>query len=254
MPPVRFLALAALLIAGALPLPAPLSAEVPLLTADELDRLDRGEVVARLVEVPGERHREGLAARVLPHPPDRVLRAVEDADHWAEWVPFLARSARQPQGGSGAGPAGGPRWELAFDLPFPLRDRHYAARVEVSGDGAAGGTVSWASVPGSGNVASARGSFTLSPRGPGRTLVVFRTATDPGDATPRFLLERALRESLAWVLDGLRQQVSRCRYTEPWPDGCREERPGSQRGMRSRMVPKPRRSKRGSRRAGSAPR
>jgi len=230
MLPVRFLALAALLIAGSAPLPAPLSAPLlaqgPSLTADELDRLDRGEVVNRLVEVPGERHREGLAARVLPHPPDRVLRAVADTDHWAEWVPFLARSARQSPAESGGGAAGGPRWELAFDLPFPLRDRHYAARVEVSGDADDARTVSWESIPGSGNVASARGSFTLSPRGPGRTLVVFRSATDPGDATPELLLERALRKSLAWVLDGLRQQVNRCRYTEPWPDGCREERPG----------------------------
>lgn len=80
-------------------------------------------------------------------------------------------------------------------------------------------------VPGSGNVASARGSFTLTPRGPAGTLVVFRTATDTGDATPRFLLDRALLDSLPWVLDGLRQQVNRCRYTEPFPEGCREERP-----------------------------
>lgn len=221
MPLVRFLASAALLIAWT----APLRAAGTELSGDELARLDRGEVVARLVEVPGERHRAGLAARVLPHPPDRVLRAVADADHWAEWVPFLSRSEREPPPREGGAAGARPRWELAFDLPFPLRDRHYAARLTVAGDGAGGRTVSWASVPGSGNVASARGSFTLSPRGPAGTLVVFRTATDPGDATPRFLLERALRESLPWVLDGLRQQVSRCRYTEPWPDGCREERP-----------------------------
>jgi hypothetical protein len=247
MHPTRFLALAALLIAEAVPLPA---AE-PALSADDLARLDRGEVVTRLVEVPGEEHRAGLAARVLPHPQDRVLRAVADADHWAEWVPFLARSERQPPA-EGENAAGWPRWELAFDLPFPLRDRRYDVRIGSAPDGAGGRTISWASVPGSGNVASARGSFTLSPRGPAGTLVVFRTATDPGDATSRFLLERALRESLAWVLDGLRQQVDRCRYSEPWPDGCREERPWT--GTRSRMVPKPRRSKRGFTRAGSAPR
>lgn len=241
----RFLALAALLIAEAVPAPA----AGPDLSGEDLARLDRGEVVTRLVEVPGERHRAGLAARVLPHPPDRVLRAVADADHWAEWVPFLTRSERR--GGEGAA-AARPRWELAFDLPFPLRDRRYDVRIGSAADGGAGRTVSWTSIPGSGNVASARGSFTVSPRGPAGTLVIFRTATDPGDATPRFLLERALQKSLPWVLDGLRQQVDRCRYTEPWPDGCREERPWT--GTRSRMVPKPRRSKRGSTSAGSAPR
>ncbi|HUP43859.1 MAG TPA: hypothetical protein VM599_11690, partial [Thermoanaerobaculia bacterium] len=70
------------------------------------------------------------------------------------------------------------------------------------------------------------GSFTLAPRGPGRTLVLFRTATETGDRTPRFLQERALLQSLPWVLDGLRQQAERCRYAVPRPDGCREERPG----------------------------
>lgn len=189
------------------------------LSAAEEARLEGGETVARLVHGAGSEPSEGLAARVLPRDLDRVWRAVADVDHWHEWVPFLETSARVT-GGDGAF-----TWKLRLDLPVPLRDRHYRASVCVGGRLGKGRTVSWRSVPGSGNVAWARGSFHLEPRGPGSTLVVFRTATNTGDRTPRFLLDRALRESLPWVIDGLAQQVNRCRYTDPWPDGCREAPP-----------------------------
>lgn len=198
--------------------PAPDAGREDLSAAEEA-RLERGETVARLLSRTGSEPSEGLAARVLPRDLDRVWRAVADVDHWSEWVPFLEASERV------AGGDGAPAWELRLDLPVPLRDRHYRAAVRV-GEGVGGSrTVSWRSVPGSGNLAWARGSFRLEPRGPGSTLVVFRTATDTGDRTPRFLLDRALRESLPWVIDGLAQQVNRCRYTDPWPDGCREAPP-----------------------------
>lgn len=199
--------------AGAAPGPEPL-------TREELVHLARGGEVARLVPLPGEGRRGGLAARVIHHPAERIARAAADADHWAEWVPFLTRSER------GREASGRPLWHLAFDLPALLRDRRYSIRMATPAmDGAGAWTVSWTSIPGSGNVAWARGSLRLTPRGPAITLVVFRTASDPGDATPRFLHHRVLLQSLPWVLDGLRQQAGRCRYTVPWPEGCREERP-----------------------------
>ena len=220
LPALALFAAAATAAAGA----AEPAATIPDLTGEEAARLERGEAVVRLVPIRGQPDREGLAARLLPWPPERLFRAVADADHWSEWVPFLERSERSRD------PDGAPVWSLAFDLPLPLRDRRYRARVaavEPAGGAPGRWTVSWASIPGSGNVARARGSFSLRAHGPGRTLVVFRTATDTGDRTPRLLQERALLESLPWVLDGLRQQVGRCRYTVPWPDGCREERPWS---------------------------
>lgn len=189
------------------------------LSAAEDARLERGETVARLTPGGDSGPSEGLAARVLPTDLDRVWRAVVDLDHWHEWVPFLETSARQEDAGAS------PTWELRFDLPAPLRDRYYRVAPRFGSGHGGGRTVSWRSIPGSGNVAWARVSFLLELRGPGKTLVVFRSATDTGDRTPRFLLDRALRESLPWVIEGLAQQVNRCRYTEPWPDGCREAPP-----------------------------
>ncbi|HLE84383.1 MAG TPA: SRPBCC family protein, partial [Thermoanaerobaculia bacterium] len=97
----------ALLAAG----PPATAADASALTREELARLDRGEVVARLVPLPGEAGRSaraGLAARVLPSSPERLFRAAADADHWAEWVPFLEGSERSAEAG------GGVSWRLAF--------------------------------------------------------------------------------------------------------------------------------------------
>lgn len=212
--PVLVLALLA-----AAPAAVPQEAGEPGFSAAEKARLDRGATVVRLAPGSGSDPSEGFAARVLPRDAERVWRAVADLDHWHEWVPFLEVSDRK------AGPGEAPAWELRFDLPLPLRDRHYRVVPGVgraTAPSGAAATLSWDSVPGSGNVARAGGSFTVASHPRGGTLVVFRTVTDTGDRTPRFLLDRALRESLAWVLEGLAQQVNRCRYTLPRPEGCRE--------------------------------
>lgn len=208
---------------------------VPPLAAEEWARLEQGATVTRAIPMAGANQRAGLAVRLVRHDPERVVRAVADVDHWREWVPFLESSARS----TAPGPASR---ALAFDLPWPLRDRDYRATVlvessrpaagaEAPGEvvGAAGGRewlVSWLSVPDSGNVEWARGSFLVRELDAGRALVVFRSATDLGE--PRFarsLLDRVMEDSLRWVLDGLAQQVERCRYVLPYPDGCTEARP-----------------------------
>lgn len=217
--PVRAAAVSALLLSLLAAVPA--ATVGATLTPADRARLERGETVVRLMPIAGERYPEGFAARILPREPERVARAVGDVTHWTEWVPYLESVARGSEK-----EAARPAWHLRFDLPVPLRNRHYAARFvpQARGEGAEGAwEVSWASVPGSGNVAWARGSFSVSPYGAGGSLVVFRTATETGDGTPRFLLDRVLRKSLPWVLDGLAQQVNRCRYTVPRPRGCREE-------------------------------
>lgn len=208
----------------------PNSIQAPVrLSQDDWAKLRAGESVTRMVPMAGANQRAGIAVRLVPGDPERVARTIGDVDHWSEWVPFLKTSKRSR--------APGPlSRELHFDLPWPLSDRHYRAQIRTEAIRAAGGppgeagplewTLTWDSVPDSGNVEWAWGSFRVTDHEPGRSLVVFRSATDVG--TPRFarsILDRAMTDSLSWVLDGLAQQVNRCRYSVPFPAGCDEERP-----------------------------
>jgi hypothetical protein len=208
----------------------PNSIQAPVrLSQDDWAKLRAGETITRMVPMAGANQRAGIAVRLVPGDPERVARAIGDVDHWSEWVPFLKTSKRS----SAPGPLSR---ELHFDLPWPLSDRHYRAQLRTEAIRAAGGApgeagplewnLTWDSVPDSGNVEWAWGSFRVTDQAPGRSLVVFRSATDVG--APRFarsILDRVMTDSLSWVLDGLAQQVNRCRYTAPFPAGCDEERP-----------------------------
>lgn len=206
-----------------------------LSTAD-MARLERGETVSRPVPMPGKHQRAGIAARIVARDPERVFRAIADVDHWNEWVPFLESAERVQDA------PGGPSRRLRFDLPWPLRDRHYRALFRVERSAAIPPApapaeprqppperewvLTWTSVPDSGNVEWAQSSLHVRGHGPDRSLVVFRSATDVGESLyTRPLMDRAMEDSLLWVLDALAQQVDRCRYTVPWPAGCEEERP-----------------------------
>ena len=220
--------------AGALhaqaPSSLPTSLDAPLrLSEEDWGRLRAGETITRMIAMPGANQRAGIAVRLVPGDPERVARAIGDVDHWREWVPFLKTSRRS----KAPGPVSR---ELHFDLPWPLSDRRYRAELRTEAIRAAGGgpdepgpldwTLTWDSVPDSGNVEWAWGSFRVTDHEPRRSLVVFRSATDVG--APRFarsILDRVMTDSLRWVLDGLAQQVDRCRYTVPFPEGCEEARP-----------------------------
>jgi hypothetical protein len=116
-----------------------------------------------------------------------------------------------------------------IDLPFPWPDRHFAAESELSrpepSAPARSWRVRWHHVPGSGNVRTQRGEWRLTLLGPRRTLVALHVASDAGSAVPDAVERRALEETLPWALDGLRQQVNRCRYDVPIHPTCAEAPP-----------------------------
>lgn len=217
-----------LVLAAALALGASAAAAPPdALSAADLARLRRGEVVTRLETVRPGAPREGVAIGVVDFPPERVFLAINDFEHYDEFVPFVVHAEAAPQADGSV---------LSFqrlDLPAPLRDRAYRirARSRVAGEGAGRSwSVHWRYVPGSGDVADHRGSWRLSRFGPadgpgGRTLVAFRCFTDPGGAVPDWAMDRATRSSLPWVIAGLRLQVRRHRYSA-WPTGRLLPEPG----------------------------
>jgi hypothetical protein len=124
-------------------------------------------------------------------------------------MPFLETSDAWPQ------VDGSVLSRHVMNLPIPLGTRRYRVRfVQRLDNGPTGKTwrIDWTYVPGSGNVAGHRGSWTLTARAPGSTFGVCRLHTDPGGATPRWAVDRGTSQMLPWIFHGLRQHVRRSRY------------------------------------------
>ena len=127
-------------------------------------------------------------------------------------MPFLKRSDARPQ------PDGSVVSGHMMDLPAPMGERRYRVRFTQGVETGPAGKVwriQWSYVPGSGNVAGHRGSWTLTALGPGRTLAVCRLYTYPGGLTPRWAVDRGTSKSLPWIFHGLRQHIRRSRYDGP---------------------------------------
>jgi uncharacterized protein YndB with AHSA1/START domain len=182
-----------------------------ILSADERQRLDGGEVLVDLEPVTGSAIREGIASGVIEFPVERVFRAVVDLENWDEWVPFMtAADARVLPGG-----------EIESDqrLEFPalVGTREFRVRAVATPPTANGPrrwTVTWSYVPGSGNVAAHRGAWTLVEHAPGRTLATCRLFTDPGGVTPSWAMNGATEKMLRWMFKALRLQTNRGRYQD----------------------------------------
>jgi uncharacterized protein YndB with AHSA1/START domain len=168
-----------------------------------------GDVAVEMVSTGPGKPAEGIGRGIVEAPPERVFRALTDYAHWEEFMPYMEKSDARP------GPDGSVESEHAMDFPSPLGERRYRVcfrhRVEA---GAAGKTwrIEWSYVPGSGNVAGLRGSWTLTAQGADRTLAVCRLWTDLGGSVPASASDRGTARMLPWIFDGLRQHVRRSRY------------------------------------------
>ena len=178
-------------------------------TPEETGRLASGEVLVSLAPVAGGGPQEATGRGVINAPPERVFRALADYAHWQEFMPFLERSDLR------TGKGGVVESLHVLKLPAPFGERRYRVRFTQRVETGPKGTIwrlEWRSVPGSGNLAGHRGSWTLTAFGPGRTLAVCRLLTDPGGGVPTGMMDRANRKNLPWIFDGLRQHVRRSRY------------------------------------------
>jgi len=194
--------------------PLPLAAGVRL-SAAELARLAGGEGLVHFEGAP----REGIGAGLVDFPPARVYAALADFAHWSEFMPFMRRSEARRE------PDGSFLCDQSLDLPGG--GRRYAVRAvarPAAGGADAAWRIAWSYVPGSGDIAAQRGSWTLLPYGGGRTLAVLRLVSDPGGASS-WLAERATAKSIPWIFSGLRQHVGRGRYAAAAPPAAAAGRP-----------------------------
>lgn len=215
------------------PPPLPTLAADLGLTAASAASLARGEAVVLPLPPTANEDRSaaeaarGRALRVLPAPAERLARAAADWPHYAEFFPFVSLS-EVVAGSLGSAP----RVRQRIDVPFPFPDRRLTVETEwmSHGDREVGEPdfeVAWHHVAGSGNVDAQEGRWRfwrLADTGdePPQTLVELRLLSDSGAGIPQSLEERALLETLEWALDGLRQQVHRCRYDRPRHPTCGE--------------------------------
>jgi ribosome-associated toxin RatA of RatAB toxin-antitoxin module len=179
-----------------------------LVLAGWMEATDQTEVILR--PMGKGKPQEGVGRGFLAAPPERVFRAVADVEHWHEFMPFLEASDAHLQ------PDGSVLSAQRLALPFPLGERHYRIRFRSRLERTAQGAVwhaEWSYVPGSGNLADLRGSWTLT-AAPGGTLAICRIRTDPGSFSSR-LMDRATAKSIPWIFDGLRQHIRRSRYLSP---------------------------------------
>jgi hypothetical protein len=198
-----------LLAASFLALACPSRAVPDTQPAGEARPTPTGIVWVEMVAAGRGKPREAIGRGLVEAPPERVWRALTDYRHWHEFMPFLEASAAWRQAD------GGVLSRHVMDLPSPLGQRRYGVRFVQRTEGGAAGKVwriDWTYVPGSGNVAGHRGSWTLTARGTERTFGVCRLYTDPGGAISRWAVDRGSFQMLPWIFHGLRQHVRRSRY------------------------------------------
>jgi ribosome-associated toxin RatA of RatAB toxin-antitoxin module len=187
---------------------------VLLLGADAPERTvstPTGDVRVSLTLVRPDGPREGIGRGLVEAPPERVFRALQDVEHWHEFMPFLEQStARRRKDGSVES-------FQRLELPFPVGRRSYRVQVRSRVERAAGGTVwhiDWTYVPESGNVKDHHGSWALTTAPNGATLATLRLYTHPGGFMPASAVDRGTAETLPWIFHGLRQHVLRARYDD----------------------------------------
>ena len=171
------------------------------------------EAVVRMAPAPAV---DGWAARELAVPAERVARAVGDWRHYAEFFPFVERSAVAVEGGAVI-------LRQTFDPPGLAPRREVVAvawRETPAGDGGGPRTWRFGWRGRDGEDAADGGVWTIVELAPGRTRVELRLTGGLG--LPAGLARQAVERTLPWVLDGLTQQVNRCRYDAPVHPSCRE--------------------------------
>jgi hypothetical protein len=192
------------------------------LSPADLRRLAAGETVVRMAPAPAV---EGWAAQEVAVPAERVARAVGDWRHYAEFFPFVEESAAAVEGGAVV-------MKQVLDPPGLAPRRELVAEAHREGPAGEGGRRTWrfgwrerggagprgkAAPPGE---SAQDGEWTLIELGPARTRIELRLAGDLG--LPAALARQAVEKALPWVLDGLAQQVNRCRYDLPVHPTCGE--------------------------------
>lgn len=176
---------------------------IPSLSADQVTRLNNGEI---LVDMSDGEPPVGEAIGVVDAPPARVLAIIANFPGQTAWLDDLESAEVVGQDGE---------FELCHgvtDTPWPMNDRTWTIRVwngEMEVDGMQAWVSAWDYVPDSGNLANTEGYWLLIPWGDdgSKTLVRHHLILDLGTPLPDFLLSWATETMLPTRIQGLRSQI-----------------------------------------------
>lgn len=175
---------------------------IPSLSNDQIERLNRGEILVELIEA---RVPVGDAIGVIDAPPAAVAAIIEDYDRHDEI--FADTSLSEVVGQEG-------QYTLQHgitDTPWPMADREWTLRawtgpMEVEGMQVLVST--WDYVPDSGNLVDTEGYYLFIPWGDdgSKTLFRYHMMVDLGTWLPDFLLEWSTESMLPNQVQALRDQ------------------------------------------------
>jgi len=191
-----------LLLSPGLALAQP-SPEIPSLSVDQVDRLERGEI---LVEVVNQEIPMGDVLGVVQASPEQVMEVLRDFDRHEELMDDVASSEVLGTDGDYLLCRG------LTDTPWPMHDREWVIR-QWFGDVDLGGlrvlTNTWDYVPDSGNIVDTEGYWLLLPwrEDNSQTLVRYVITVDLGTWLPDFLVSWSTENMLPDRIEALRAGV-----------------------------------------------
>ena len=177
--------------------------EVPSLSADQVERLQAGEVLIDVIR------RDGMVADVMgviEAPTQAVLDVIDDYDSYTEFMPYMVEWELHGQEGEFQ------TYRGVTDTPWPMDDRYFVVRCwsgprEIDGIQALVNT--WDYVPDTGNLADTEGYWLMLPWGEQgqHTLLRYYLLNDLGTWIPEFLMEWASGNLLPDTIAVIRERV-----------------------------------------------
>lgn len=189
------------LAASAAAQPAPV---IPSLSQDQVTRLEAGEI---LVQIVGQERPISDTLAIIDAPADQVLAAIEDFDHYTDFMPDFDESEIVGQEGDVT------LCRMVVDTPWPMEDRRLTVRARsgpLQIDGIDVLFSDWDYVEGSGNMVDTEGYWLLLPWGDDgqRTLVRYYLIADIGTWIPEFLINWANERMMPESIVALRERVA----------------------------------------------
>lgn len=168
--------------------------------ADREARLAGGEILTRVVDVPGSDAPKAQAWGVVDAPPAAVWAVIEDCARYAGTLPRVGKSELVRREGSHF------FCRVSIDMPFPISDL-WSVTDAVHVVGPPKWSRTWRFVEGT--YTTNEGGWKLTAFGPGgaRTLVEYWVHAEPETAIPGFVQRLAQEKSLPGVIEAVRAAV-----------------------------------------------